>query len=87
MRVERPVNAAYPAPGDDDIFSMSKAMMKFEANHSDGGMETDSNDEWSPRTFESWYHASCMLDIGRSGNRRLPVENWNRHPSPLAGEY
>ena len=48
-----PGEAAKPAPGDEDIFSMSRAMMKLFPSHSPGGMLTLSIEECSPRTFDS----------------------------------
>jgi hypothetical protein len=67
FRVERPVKAAMPAPGELLIFSMSRAMTNCVASHSPGVMEAPSRLECSPSTFESWYQASWELCIGRSG--------------------
>ena len=52
-RVESPVNAAMPAPGELAHFSRSQEMMKDVPRNSDGGIEMPSREECSPSVLLS----------------------------------
>jgi hypothetical protein len=51
---------------------MSRAMMKLFPSHSPGGMLTLSNEECSPSTLDSWYHASWAGGHGQVGEDEAP---------------